>query len=185
MGQAFLTELRVHNATSDTLLVTPLGTSQHGDKYGLPIYATRVPLLPSLKTGDFVVRPGEVRRIIYDADDARLSEVVVRSASIPDRLLVLTRSRAVDAAGREYRISDLNALPIAAPEIGLAVRQARWDRALVRLLALAILPVAFFVAYRRAASRRRTEAGEGPPASHRTAADGGRRKHEPRPNRVR
>jgi hypothetical protein len=164
MVQAFLTELRVHNATTDTLFVTPLGTSRGGDKHGLPIYATALPAFPSFRTGDFVVRSGQVRRIIYDADDARLSEFVVRSASVPNRLFVLARSRAVDAAGREYRISDLNALPIAAPEISLAAGQARWDWALVQMLAVAIVPVAFFVAYRRAASRRRIQAGAGPPA---------------------
>jgi hypothetical protein len=146
------------------LFLTPLGTSRGGDKYGLPIYVTRFPALPSFRTGDFLVRPGEVRRIIYDADDARLSEFVVRSASVPNGLFVLARSRAIDAAGREYRISDLNALPLAAPEISLAAGQARWDWALVQMLAVAIVPVAFFVAYRRTASRRGIEAGAGPPA---------------------
>jgi hypothetical protein len=163
MAVAFLTELRIHNATDEALFLTPLGTSGGGDKYGLPIYATRFPAWPSFRTGDFIIRPGEVRRIIYDADDARLSEFVVRSASAPNRLFVLARSRAIDAAGREYRISDLNALPLAAPEIGLTAGQARWDWALVQMLAVAIVPVAFFVAYRRAASRRGIEAGAGPP----------------------
>ena len=51
MAVAFLTELRVHNATDDALFLTPLGTSRGGDKYSLPIYATRFPALPSFKDG--------------------------------------------------------------------------------------------------------------------------------------
>lgn len=158
----FLTEVRVHNATAETLLVTPIGTTSAGEKYGLPIYATRLPALPSFRTGGFLVRAGEVRSIIYDADDARLSELIVRRAAISNESFVVGRDQAIDSAGRDYRIVDLKGMPTAEPETDRVAREVQWDWGLVRMPAVGIVPLMLFVAYRREAARRLRVRGRAP-----------------------
>jgi hypothetical protein len=118
--------------------------------------------LPSVRTGGFVVRAGEVRRIIYDADDARLSEFVVRRAANSDDSFIVGPDQALDTAGRDYRIVDLKGLPIAAPETDRVAREVQWDGGLVRMLAVGMVPLLLFVAYRRGSVLRQQWRGHGP-----------------------
>lgn len=82
MLHGFLTELRIANATDETLRVTPVAVPERGfARILLPAYTGRWPAFPADPPRDVVLEPGGEAVFVYDWDDCVLSEVIVRRAS--------------------------------------------------------------------------------------------------------
>ena len=81
MGLAFLTSFTITNDSGEPVFVTPIGAvGKQGDRYMLPLSMLPFPYLMRLKTGDFMIPPGESRSFTYDWDDIQFSEIVVRNS---------------------------------------------------------------------------------------------------------
>lgn len=122
-ARMFLQEYSIRNATDQELLVTPLASldtapSDSTDRSLLPLYATRVLLIPAIRRSRFAVGPGETLSLTYDADGLRPTEVVVET---PDgRVLQRGDERT------SVLISDLSAWePVQPPIRVLVTRTAR------------------------------------------------------------
>ncbi|HNT36470.1 MAG TPA: hypothetical protein PKH07_15895, partial [bacterium] len=80
MQLAFITDFTVENRSGEDVSFTPIGTSgREGNRARLPIFAVGFPALPSLRTGNYPLRHGEQRVILYDWDDINLSEIAILS----------------------------------------------------------------------------------------------------------
>ena len=84
LSRVFVRESEFHNATRQTLLMTPLATrntepEDGAERHFAPLYANGVFLLPTLRHSRFEVEHGEVFDFVWDWDDYRISDLVVET----------------------------------------------------------------------------------------------------------
>ncbi len=73
---------QVVNRSGETVYVTPVGTHiGTGSRLVLNQYAIEMPAIPVFKQGNFILKPGEPLKIVFDRDDIRLSEILVRASN--------------------------------------------------------------------------------------------------------
>src|SRR5690606_29896183 len=119
----------VTNATGETISVTPIGAwGPEGRRAPLPMFARRVPAVPSRKSGDFAVEPGQSIQLLYDWDDINLSEIVVRFSDGEVRQLVVdhepTKDQYREPAANEFTIDDRSRLEAIPDDVRAAAARA-------------------------------------------------------------
>ena len=128
-GNNFHRKFTIENQTQETIAVTPVGTVGEGVRRPLPIYSSRLPLIPSSCRGGFKLEPGESIEIIYDMDDINLSEIVIQDEERKIGQLVvsadLIRDRYSTPPQTHFMIDDLNSLVGVPGSIRDAAREAQ------------------------------------------------------------
>ena len=121
----FITDFEVENRTLQPVWVTPIGTFRSGGKTVLPQFSAPFPAIPTWRSRDLGIAPGERRRIYYDWDDINFSEIVIRDSVGVLRNLVVDHRPPTDAyyANKAdlYRIDNLLVLPMATPVVAAAL----------------------------------------------------------------
>ena len=110
----FLQEFHVVNQSGETIRITPVGIMEGrdtGERGILPQYMSKIPALPSIKSQNLTLHPGEKRRFIYDWDDTQFSEVLVINEKNETFQLV------VDANPTQHLYSPIGKLQIVIPKL--------------------------------------------------------------------
>lgn len=82
MAQAFKASFSVTNNSSETALVTPIGTvGKEGKRLQLPILRNSRFCVRSAKRRDFAIDPHQTLVLSYDWDDINFSEIFIQSRS--------------------------------------------------------------------------------------------------------
>lgn len=158
MQLAFITDFTVENQSGEDVQFTPIGTwGAEGNRATLPIFIARFPALPSPKIGNFLLKPGEKRVVLYDWDDINLSEIAVRSQEGKIYQLVVdptpTERQYHAPETNHFVIPLLSSLSTASERVEIATQGSSkvWRFYVVMLCALA-LPFALWrlvLAYRK------------------------------------
>ena len=81
---------QVVNSSGETVRVTPIGTHiGTGSRFVLSQYAVEMPAIPVLKQGNLILRKDELLKIIFDRDDIRPSEILVRTSNGPYKQIAI------------------------------------------------------------------------------------------------
>lgn len=180
MQSAFITDFTVENQSGEDVQFTPIGTwGAEGNRATLPIFAVRFPAIHSLKTGNFLLKPGERRVVLYDWDDINLSEIAVRSQEGKLYQLVIDPT----PTERQYHAPETNlfvipllsTLPTASESVEVAIQGSSklWRFYAVMLCALA-LPFVLWrlvLAYRK--EKRAAPQAAPPPSSLAAGSESG------------
>jgi hypothetical protein len=154
MALMFITSFTVVNETTETLVVSPVGTVGAGDRHLLPLYATHTPACMAPRDRRFQIGPGESRRFLYDWDDINFSELAIESED-SYRMLVVDPKPTENQYHMPYQdvfvIDTLSALPPASAEVREAVENTSatdmWLRTVLGASPLLVLVPLYWIGF--------------------------------------
>ena len=144
-SSAFMVQFSIENKTSETLLVTPIGTvGKEGRRRLLPVSMVEFIKFPAKQASRLKVASGEIVAVSYDMDDINFSEIVVETERGEARQLVTnptpTQNQYHGPAQQAYAIDDWNKLEPLSDAIKMIPLEPHPYKLACRLLAFIVPP---------------------------------------------
>ena len=161
---AFMVEFSIENKTSETLLVTPIGTvGKEGRRHLLPVSMACSINFPARQSSRFRLVPGESVLISYDMDDINFSEIVVENQQSEARHLVVdptpTQNQYHGPAQRSFSVNDWHELEPLSDAVKTVPLEPHPYRLVRRFLAF-LVPPWILLALLNVSSRRTVRLGK-------------------------
>lgn len=145
MAFAFMNSIEIVNRSGETIHITPVGRHiETGTRHVLRQYGLEMPAIPAFRQGNFLLEPGERRKIVYDSDDVRPSEILVATAGGVYREVPVGR---VDQGATE--IQSVQRLPEAGKAVLDAALGSEFNWIEWILLLFGSLPLLLYIKWRR------------------------------------